>query len=67
MSDLPAADRDAMEEATRLLTLAKSQRGMKKQLTEGHSYLVITMAYLHAYGDILPANDKEKMVGEWIR
>jgi hypothetical protein len=68
MTELPiAVDRDAMEEALRLLTIAKSQRGGKKQLTEGRSYLVITLGYLQAYGDIIPDNDKEKLADEYAR
>jgi len=68
MSELPAAvDRDAMEEAMRLLTLAKSQRGRKKLLNQGRSYLVITLGYIQTYGDLLPANDKQRILDDYTR
>jgi hypothetical protein len=67
-SNTPAIqDLDSTEEATRLLALAKTQRGGEKRLTEGRRYLVITQQYIDTYGYLLPENERWKLVGKCER
>jgi len=65
MSNTPIVqDLDSSEEATRLLALAKAQRGGDKKLIEGRQYLVITQQYIDEYGSFFPEDYRVKLIAQ---